>query len=147
MGKIQVICSCCGKIVERYPSQVSPTPFCSRACAKSYTSARMHDWNETSNPKNTPGGWDTSAKEATRAREQRNKGPCKKDTYPKLTGGMNTGLLQSKSSVASSDPERWFTTSTGTSTTTDPKSSWFSQAKKNTSLTTQHIQRKAAYIL
>ena len=86
MGKIQVICSRCGKIVERYPSQVSATPFCSRACAKVYTSARMHNWNETSNPKNIPCGWDPSAKEATRERERQNKGPCKRDTYPKRYG-------------------------------------------------------------
>lgn len=86
MGKIQVVCSCCGKIVFRYPSQVSATPFCSRACAKACTSARMHRWNETANPKNTPNGWDTSAREAVRARERKNKGPCNKDTYPKHFG-------------------------------------------------------------
>ena len=86
MGKVRVICSRCGKIVERYPSQVSATPFCSRSCAKSYTSARMHRWNETANPKNTSDGWDTSAREAARAREQQNKGPCQKGTYPKFCG-------------------------------------------------------------
>lgn len=32
MGKVRVICSRCGKIVERYPSQVSATPFCKVLC-------------------------------------------------------------------------------------------------------------------
>lgn len=79
-------CEACGKIFYRYPSQVSKHNFCSRKCAKVFTSSRMSDYNRQENPMNTTEGWSEEQKEAVRRREQGNKGPCAPDTYPKDHG-------------------------------------------------------------
>lgn len=81
--KIELICETCGKAFERNPSQVSKNNFCSRQCAKAFTSKRMTEYNKTTNPKNTSEGWSEEQREAVRKREQNNRGPCRKDVYPK----------------------------------------------------------------
>lgn len=86
MPKIEVRCEGCGKPIWRYPSQISKHPFCSRECSHRFNSARISAYNQTENPKNTASGWTDAQKEAVRAREQKAKGPCKLDTYPKLHG-------------------------------------------------------------
>lgn len=83
MKKQEVRCETCGKHISRYPSQVQHHNFCSRECARAFTSRRMSDYNRQENPINTPEGWNAEQKEAVRQREQRNKGPCGPDTYPK----------------------------------------------------------------
>lgn len=81
-----VYCEACGRSIERNPSQIKPHNFCSRECARTFTSARMRKYNQTENPKNTPDGWSPEQREAVRRREQHNKGPCAPDTYPKKHG-------------------------------------------------------------
>lgn len=86
MPKIEVKCERCGKIVMRYPSQISKHPFCSRECARKFNSDRVRLYNQTKNPKNTSAGWTDEQKEVVRAREKMAKGDCKPDTYPKFHG-------------------------------------------------------------
>lgn len=86
MPKVEVKCENCGATFLRYPSQISAHPFCSRRCARKFTSARMSAYNAEENPMNTSAGWSDEQREAVRQREQINKGPCKKDTYPKSHG-------------------------------------------------------------
>lgn len=86
MPKIEVECEVCGAVVLRYPSQISTHTFCSRRCARTFTSARMSTYNTTENPMNTSAGWSDEQKDAVRQREQVAKGKCKKGTYPKYHG-------------------------------------------------------------
>ena len=79
-------CETCGKEFERHPSQVREHNFCSRQCAKAFTSKRMTDYNKTENPMNKTEGWSSEKRESVRKREQMNKGPCGKQTYPKFHG-------------------------------------------------------------
>lgn len=83
---VQVQCEACGKIFYRNPSQIRSHIFCSRACSREYRSKRMQEYNRTENPMNKSSGWSPGRREAVREREQRNKGPCKVDTYPKDHG-------------------------------------------------------------
>lgn len=46
----------------------------------------MSSYNKLENPMNTTEGWSEEQKDAVRQREQRNKGPCAPDTYPKDHG-------------------------------------------------------------
>jgi len=46
----------------------------------------MTEYNQTENPMNTSAGWSEEQKNIVRKREQANKGPCQKDTYPKDHG-------------------------------------------------------------
>lgn len=96
MPKIEIKCESCGATFLRYPSQVSTHPFCSRQCARSFTSARMSAYNSSENPMNTSAGWSDEQKEAVRQREQFNKGPCQKDTYPKNHGQHEHRLVAEK---------------------------------------------------
>lgn len=50
--KVEAKCEYCGKTVTRYPSEIRSHVFCSRECAKHFTSSRMHDFNESENPMN-----------------------------------------------------------------------------------------------
>lgn len=84
--KIKVKCEICGVEFLRNSSQIRTHVFCSRECARSFTSARMTNYNRTINPKNSAEGWTPEQKEAVRSREQRNKGNCKTTTYPKHHG-------------------------------------------------------------
>jgi len=86
MIKQIVCCEACGKEIERYPSQISKYNFCSRKCAKTFTSSRMTQYNRHENPMNTSDGWSAEQKDAVRKREQKNKGPCGPNTYPKDHG-------------------------------------------------------------
>lgn len=86
MSKQEISCDACGKRISRYPSQIRPHNFCSRKCAKVFTSNRMSNYNQQENPMNTSSGWSAEQKEAVRQRERRNKGPCGPDTYPKDHG-------------------------------------------------------------
>lgn len=86
MQKIEVKCENCGALFERYPSQIRAHQFCSRRCARVFTSARMSAYNSSENPMNTSTGWSKERREAVRQRERLNKGPCQKDTYPKSHG-------------------------------------------------------------
>ncbi len=45
-----VVCSNCGKEFNRWPSCVRPHNFCSRECAKAFTSQRMTEYNKEHNP-------------------------------------------------------------------------------------------------
>lgn len=84
MPRIEVKCEGCGRVVSRYPSQISKHPFCSRKCARIFNSSRMHTYNQMENPMNTSAGWTDEQRAAVRAREKKAKGNCKPDTYPKL---------------------------------------------------------------
>lgn len=86
MPKVTFTCRNCGRLVSRYPSQVREHVFCSRACAKTFTSARMTSYNRNENPINRSDGWNEERRKAVREREQKNKGPCGPDTYPKQRG-------------------------------------------------------------
>lgn len=86
MPKIEVKCEACGTVFLRNPSQIRTHTFCSRSCARTFTSARMSAYNTEKNPMNTSAGWSEAQKEAVRQRERLAKGPCKKDTYPKEHG-------------------------------------------------------------
>jgi endogenous inhibitor of DNA gyrase (YacG/DUF329 family) len=53
-------CNTCGKVFDKWPSTVYDHNFCSRSCAKVWTSKHMHDMNEKMNAERmTP---DTRAK-------------------------------------------------------------------------------------
>ena len=84
--KVPIICETCGKTLYRYPSQIGEHTFCSRNCAKRFTSSRMSSYNRNKNPMNTPDGWSDAQKEAVREREKSAKGECAPDTYPKAHG-------------------------------------------------------------
>ena len=86
MARIEVKCEACGATFLRYPSGIRQHNFCSRGCAKTFTSARMTHYNTTENPMNSSEGWTEEMKNAVRDRERRNKGPCSRDTYPKDHG-------------------------------------------------------------
>lgn len=86
MPKEQIKCDACGCSFMRYPSVIREHNFCSRECAKTFTSSRMSDYNRNDNVKNTSEGWSDEQREAVRHREQKNKGPCGKNTYPKEHG-------------------------------------------------------------
>ena len=86
MPKVKIKCNACGRSFERYPAAIRENNFCSRECAKVFTSARMSAYNRFDNKKNTSEGWSDEQREAVRHREQKNKGPCKRDTYPKEHG-------------------------------------------------------------
>lgn len=118
MPKLEVKCENCGATVLRYPSGVRPHNFCSRQCARTFTSARMHEYNRTENPMNMaqgsttkkrsidlgrecgkakPGGkWTPERREAVRQREKKNKGPCKPTTYPKFHGRHEHRVIAEK---------------------------------------------------
>lgn len=83
--RTKLLCESCGKEMERCPSQIRAHNFCSRQCAKSFLSARMSQYNRTDNPLNK-GIMTEERKEEIRRREQGNKGPCSKNTYPKYHG-------------------------------------------------------------
>lgn len=84
--KRNICCEVCGKSFERFPSQIREHNFCSRECAKAFTSNRMTNYNKKENPMNTSMGWSLEQKEAVRKREQANKGKCAPTTYPKNHG-------------------------------------------------------------
>lgn len=84
--KQEISCEVCGRVFYRYPSQISKHNFCSRKCTKVFTSNRMSDYNRRENPMNTSAGWSEEQKETVRCREQKNKGPCAANTYPKNHG-------------------------------------------------------------
>lgn len=86
MPKIELKCDTCGKPVSRYPSAASAHVFCSRDCARVFTSARMHRYNKTENPMNASAGWSVEKRVAVREREKKAKGECKPGTYPKYHG-------------------------------------------------------------
>lgn len=81
-----VACEKCGKLVKRTPSSIREHVFCSKECSRSFTSARMRDFNKTRNPMNTSEGWTEAKRKEVRERERRNKGPCGPNTYPKYQG-------------------------------------------------------------
>lgn len=81
-----ISCEVCGRNFERYTSQIREHHFCSRQCAKVFTSQRMSNYNRTENPKNTSEGWSLEQREIVREREKRNKGSCGSSTYPKDHG-------------------------------------------------------------
>lgn len=86
MPKVTCTCQNCGRLFSRYPCQIREHVFCSRVCARAFTSTRMTDYNRSKNPMNRSDGWSEEKREAVRQREQRNKGPCSRDTYPKSHG-------------------------------------------------------------
>lgn len=71
--KIALQCETCGATFERCPSAVREHNFCSRKCAKHFTSKRMTNYNRTENRMNTSEGWSQEQKEAARKREMQNK--------------------------------------------------------------------------
>lgn len=83
---IEVKCEKCGKAIQRNPSQISNRVFCSRECSREFRSERMRRYNQTRNPMNTSEGWTEEKRMEVSAREKRNKGPCKRDTYKKSGG-------------------------------------------------------------
>lgn len=96
-------CEACGKEFKKLPSQVSAHNFCSRECAKTFTSKRMHDFNETKNPMNMPkseGGqnWKVTPKELTekRSRAALNGRQIKADTYKKSGGRHEHRIVAEK---------------------------------------------------
>ena len=84
-NKTALQCEICGASFERYPSAIREHNFCSRACAKKFTSKRMTNYNKTENKMNTPEGWSQEQKEAVRERELQNK-PSKGKAYKKFHG-------------------------------------------------------------
>lgn len=104
--KVTAKCEHCGKEVIRYPSEIRSHVFCSRKCAKHFTSSRMHDFNESDNPMN-------QKKEGNAARalvekktgdeltEARSKaalggGQLKRDTYKKKSGRHEHRIVAEK---------------------------------------------------
>lgn len=83
---IEVKCEKCGAILQRSPSQIRSHVFCSRECAKAFTSERMRRYNQTQNPMNSSEGWTEEKREVVSERERLNKGPCARDTYRKSRG-------------------------------------------------------------
>lgn len=85
---VKVQCENCGKILERYPSQIRTHVFCTLECARSFTSARTTAYNKLENPMNRSEGWTWSQKERVREREIRAKAPKdgKYKSYPKYHG-------------------------------------------------------------
>lgn len=86
MPKIKVLCETCGAEFMRYPNQILEHTFCSRECAKVFTSARMTAYNKTENPMNTVYGWTQEMKENSSQRERKRRGSLAKDTYRKALG-------------------------------------------------------------
>jgi len=84
--KVTVCCQHCGKAITRYPCQISKNNFCSRECARFFTSARMTAYNKSQNPMNTSEGWSEEKRETARQTQRENAGPCARDTYPKYHG-------------------------------------------------------------
>lgn len=84
--KAPVECCVCGQIVYRTPSQIVGKVYCSRACFSPAASARMSNYNRTTNPMNTSSGWTEEMRSDVREREKKNKGPCQAHTYPKRHG-------------------------------------------------------------
>ena len=89
--KQEVRCEVCGKILYRNPSQVSTHNFCSRNCAKIFTSQRMTEYNKTENPMNAPRNEIHHKKSPEEIHEirvkaalKKNGGHYKKNTYKKL---------------------------------------------------------------
>lgn len=76
---VKVFCATCGKEFYRWPSCVKPHNFCSRECAKSFTSLRMTQYNIEHNPD----AMNESRKEAIRV-SRLNTGV--KDCYEKTHG-------------------------------------------------------------
>ena len=71
MPKVEIQCEACGATFYRYPSGVYPHKFCSRECARTFTSARMREYNRTENPMNTPAGWTDKKRNAVRERKRK----------------------------------------------------------------------------
>lgn len=72
----------------RYPSQIRTHVFCSKDCAKVFTSSRMTKYNQNENPLNTSEGWTVDMKTKVRERELRSKTPVNGvyKSYPKYYG-------------------------------------------------------------
>lgn len=81
-AKQTLSCETCGQVFERCPSQIRKHNFCSRQCAKAFTSKRMTDYNKTENPMNKP---QSGEKIGHRTREELRK--ARKETALCLTGG------------------------------------------------------------
>lgn len=86
MAKIKCICEICGETFYRNPSAVHEHTLCSRECSRKFCKQRMSRYNTYENPMNRSEGWCQEKREAVRKREQRNKGICGKNTYPKFHG-------------------------------------------------------------
>ena len=87
MPKIIVICENCGIEMQRNPSQVSKHNYCSRECAKVFTSSRMRKFNQSENPMNkSMDGWTMEMRIKKSQVERTSTGSCKENTYPKLLG-------------------------------------------------------------
>lgn len=113
--KVECRCETCGKLLERYPSQIRTHVFCSRECSRGWRSERMSEYNRTTNPMNVaprPSGtkrsgtkrirrqrgerkgitpWQSSwwTEERRKEHSERNKarvGECAPNTYPKDRG-------------------------------------------------------------
>ena len=88
-AKQTLSCETCGKAFERHPSQVREHNFCSRQCAKAFTSKRLTDYNKTENPMNQRGSQYKKTPEEihnirVEAALKNSNGVHKKDTYKKL---------------------------------------------------------------
>lgn len=79
MSKVKVRCENCGKEVFRYKCEILKHVFCSRACAKTYTSKRMSNMNKELNPTRM------TEKTKNKIRVARILSSNKK-SYPKLNG-------------------------------------------------------------
>jgi hypothetical protein len=92
----EVKCETCGAVFQRNPSQIRSHTFCSRQCAKAFTSDRMRRFNQTENPMNTSNGWTQEKRETVRNREMNNKGSCKENTYKKYHGNHEHRVVAEK---------------------------------------------------
>ncbi len=78
MGKINLMCDWCGKIMGRYPSQVKPKNFCSRSCLGSFSS-------KTSNPAGyTYRSFELNSQRFTKMNEELNPDRMTQETRGKL---------------------------------------------------------------
>lgn len=103
MPKIRIRCEACGREFERWPSTVRAHNFCSRECAKSFTSKRMHAFNETENLMNMPkseGGqnWKMTPEELSEKRSAAalQGKSLKADTYKKKYGKHEHRIVAEK---------------------------------------------------
>ena len=86
MAKIKVMCEVCGAELMRYPSQIRKHVFCSKKCAKTFTSSRMTAYNKAENPMNRTDGWTQEMKKSSSQRERKRRGGLAKNTYSKTLG-------------------------------------------------------------
>lgn len=76
-----------GRVIHRKLKCVARRSARPRAIRKA-TNGTFHlsEWNRTNNPLNTSEGWTPEMRAKARETQQRIKGPCGKDTYPKCFG-------------------------------------------------------------